>query len=186
MVALRWHLDRDRLDELAARSHERATAAWEAGRLTEEVVEVDGLQRDEGVRPTVDRHKMASLKPLLPDGVTTAAMSSQLSDGAAALLIASDHAAHHHGLQPVARFHTMTVAGDDPVIMLTAPIVSTRRALEHSSLGPADIGLAEINEAFASVVLACEQELGLDDATVHVNGGAIAIGHPLGAMGARS
>jgi len=144
-----------------------------------------GIDRDEGIRSPVDREKVAALEPLAPGGTITAALSSQISDGAAALLVASEEAVERYGLEPLARIHTMTVAGDDPMIMLTAPLAATRKAFERAGLGPADLDVVEVNEAFASVLALCEQELGFDREQVNVNGGAIALGHPLGATGAR-
>ena len=128
---------------------------------------------------------MATLQPVAPDGRITAAVSSQISDGAAAILVASEKAVREHGLKPRARIHHMSVRGDDPIWMLTAPIPATRRALEKTGMKLSDIDLVEINEAFASVPMAWGKELGADMSRVNVNGGAIALGHPLGATGAR-
>ena len=185
MIVERWGLDRDQLEDLAQASHERAAAAWDEGRFDAETCATPGVARDEGIRTPVNREKMAALEPLAPGGVITAALSSQISDGAAALLVASEQALEQHGLEPLARIHTMTVAADDPMIMLTAPIPATRKAFERSGLGPEDIEVVEINEAFASVPAACELELGFAREQVNVNGGAMALGHPLGATGAR-
>ncbi|MGI9657299.1 MAG: acetyl-CoA C-acyltransferase [Gaiellaceae bacterium] len=185
MIAEEWGFDRDRLEDLAEASHTRAAEAWDAGRFDAEVCATPGLERDEGIRYPVDREKMATLKPLAEGGTITPALSSQISDGAAALLIASERAVEQHELEPLARIHTMTVVGDDPMIMLTAPVPATRKAFERSGLGPSDFDVVEINEAFASVVALCEQELGFDRDQVNVNGGAMALGHPLGATGSK-
>jgi len=184
MIAEKWALSRDELETYSATSHERALHAQAEGRFDREILEIDGQKRDEGPRePNVA--KMQSLSPLLPDGVTTAAMASQISDAAAALLIASEDALSEHGLVPRARIHHISVRGDDPIIGLTAPIVATEAALARSGMTLDDIDLIEINEAFAPVVLAWQRDTGADLAKVNVNGGAIALGHPLGATGAR-
>jgi len=185
LIAERWGFERGHLEDLAQASHDRAAAAWANGRFDAEVCAMPGIDRDEGIRSPVDREKVAALEPLAPGGTITAALSSQISDGAAALLVASEQAVERYGLEPLARIHTMTVAGDDPMIMLTAPLAATRKAFERSGLGPADLDVVEVNEAFASVLALCEQELGFDREQVNVNGGAIALGHPLGATGAR-
>lgn len=191
LVAERWGLTREELDAFAARSHERAGQAIAEGRFREEIVPValpDGgaLDTDEGVRVPVDREKMASLVPSFRlDGVVTAANSSQISDGAAALLLASPDRARALGLRPRARVVATALAGVDPTIMLTGPIPATRRVLRRAGLGLEGVDRVEINEAFASVVLAWERELRPDPARVNVNGGAIALGHPLGCSGAR-
>lgn len=185
MIAERWELSRDHLEDLARASHERAAEAWAESRFDSEICASPGIVCDEGIRAPVDRVKMAGLDPLAPGGIITAALSSQISDGAAALLVASEQAVEEHELDPLARIHTMTVAADDPMIMLTAPVASTRKAFERSGLGPSDLDVVEINEAFASVLAMCEQELGFERDQVNVNGGAIALGHPLGATGAR-
>ncbi len=184
MIVQRWGLTRDELEEYSATSHQRALDARTEGRFDREIVPVNGLTADEGPREP-NREKMRSLAPLLPDGVTTAAMASQISDAAAAVLVASERAVAAHGLRPRARIHQMTVRGDDPIIGLTAPIEATRVALDRAGLTLDDIDLVEINEAFAPVVVAWERELDADHAKVNVNGGAIALGHPLGATGAR-
>ena len=185
LIAERWGFERGHLEDLAQASHDRAAAAWANGRFDAEVCAMPGIDRDEGIRSPVDREKVAALEPLAPGGTITAALSSQISDGAAALLVASEEAVERYGLEPLARIHTMTVAGDDPMIMLTAPLAATRKAFERAGLGPADLDVVEVNEAFASVLALCEQELGFDREQVNVNGGAIALGHPLGATGAR-
>ena len=185
MIVERWELERDHLEDLAQASHERAAAAWDEGRFDAEMCATPGIDRDEGIRVPVDRGKMASLAPLAEGGVITAALSSQVSDGAAALLVASEDAVDRYDLEPLARFHTMAVAADDPIIMLTAPIPATRKALGKAGLTVEDLDVVEVNEAFASVLAACEADLGLDREQVNVNGGAMALGHPLGATGAK-
>ena len=184
-IAEEWGFERDMLEDLAEASHTRAAAAWDEGRFDDEVCETPGLERDEGIRYPVDREKMASLSPLAEGGTITPALSSQVSDGAAAMLVASEQAVEEHGLEPLARIHTMTVAGDDPMIMLTAPVPATRKAFERSGLGPEEMDVVEVNEAFAPVVALCEHELGLQREQVNVNGGAMALGHPLGATGSK-
>ncbi|MBI2161599.1 MAG: thiolase family protein [Candidatus Rokubacteria bacterium] len=191
MIAEQWGLKRGELDEFAAQSHEKAGRAIAEGRFTREIVPVtlpDGsvFDTDEGVRVPVNRDKMASLVPSFkPDGVVTAANSSQISDGAAALMFMSADRAKALGLRPRARVVATALAGVDPVIMLTGPIPATQRALRKAGLKLDDIDLFEINEAFASVVLAWERELHPDMTKVNVNGGAIALGHPLGCSGAK-
>jgi acetyl-CoA acyltransferase len=191
MIAEQWGLKRGELDELAARSHEKAGHAIADGRFAREIVPVtlpDGsrFDTDEGVRVPVNREKMASLAPSFkPDGVVTAANSSQISDGAAALLIMSETRANALGLTPRARVVATALAGVDPTIMLTGPIPATQRVLKKAGLKLDQIDLFEINEAFAAVVLAWERELHPDMARVNVNGGAIALGHPLGCSGAK-
>ena len=191
MIAEKWGLKREELDALAAQSHEKAGRAIAEGRFTREITPVtlpDGsvFDTDEGVRVPVNREKMAQLAPSFkPDGVVTAANSSQISDGAAALLLVSPDKARALGLRPRARVVATALAGVDPVIMLTGPIPATQRVLAKAGLRLDDIDLFEINEAFASVVLAWERELHPDMGRVNVNGGAIALGHPLGCSGAR-
>ena len=191
MVAERWGQSRAQLDEFSLASHEKAAAAQDAGRLAAQVVPVtlpEGtvIDADEGVRRGGTMQTLARLKPAFkPDGVIHAGNSSQISDGAAALLITSSEKAAELGLKPIARIHTAVLAGDDPVIMLTAPIPATRKALQRSGLGIGEIGAFEVNEAFAPVPLAWLAETGADAKTLNVNGGAIALGHPLGASGAR-
>jgi acetyl-CoA C-acetyltransferase len=159
--------------------------AIDEGRFEREIAPYDSIRVDEGPRRETSLQKMATLKPVEPGGRITAAVSSQISDGAAALLIASASAVKTHGLKPRARIHHMTVRGADPIFMLTAPIQATMRALAKTGMKLADIDRVEINEAFAPVVLAWQRELGADLTKVNVNGGAIALGHPLGATGAR-
>ncbi len=186
MIAARWQISRRELDEFSLQSHRRAARATAEGRFCREIVPVGAVSRDEGIRAETSLEKMATLKPAFQaDGVVTAANSSQISDGAAALLIMERGVAARLGLQPLARFAGFALAGDDPVIMLTGPIPATRKLLDRAGLRMADIDRVEINEAFASVVLAWQRELDADLERVNVNGGAVALGHPLGASGAR-
>ncbi len=191
MIVERWGLSRTQLDEFSLQSHAKAAAAQDEGRFAGQIVPVttpDGtkIEADEGVRRGSTLEKLAELKPAFkPDGCITAANSSQISDGAAALLIMTSEKAAELGLTPVARIHTAVVIGDDPVIMLTAPIPATALALKRSGLKIDDIGVFEVNEAFAPVPLAWLKDTGADPARLNPNGGAIAIGHPLGGSGAR-
>jgi acetyl-CoA C-acetyltransferase len=185
MIAEKWQCSRDEMEAFAFESHRRAIAASDAGYFKREIAPVGELAADEGPRRDTTREKMATLQPLAQGGRLTAAVASQISDGAAALLVVSEAALKAHGLKPRARIHHMSVRGDDPIWMLTAPIPATRHALQKTGLTLGDIDLVEINEAFAPVVLAWAKELGADLAKVNVNGGAIALGHPLGATGAR-
>jgi acetyl-CoA acetyltransferase family protein len=190
MIAERWRLTRDELDDYGFTSHLRAAAATREGRFEREIAPTPAasgtLTMDEGIRFEPDRAKLSTLKPAFkPDGVITAGNSSQISDGAAALLLASGTALERHGLKPRARILTRVAVGSDPVIMLSGPIPATFKALERAGLRLEDIDLFEINEAFASVVLAWQRETGVPLDRVNVNGGAIALGHPLGASGAR-
>jgi acetyl-CoA acyltransferase len=191
MVAERWGLSRTQLDEFSLESHAKAAAAQDEGRFTAEIAAVttpDGtkVDTDEGVRRGTTLEKMATLKPAFkPDGVIHAGNSSQISDGAAALLIMTSAKAAELGLTPIARIHTAVVTGDDPIIMLTGPIPATAKALERSGLSIDDFGAFEVNEAFAPVPLAWLAETGADPAKLNPNGGAIALGHPLGGSGAR-
>ena len=194
MLAEKWDLSRVDLDDYSYQSHLNAGAAIKAGYFDREIMpmvvayddQMVNASVDEGVRIPPDREKMAALPPAFQaDGVVTAANSSQISDGAAALVLASDEAVKAHGLTPRARVVARVVVADDPVMMLTAPIPATRKVLDKAGLTLADIDLIEINEAFASVVLAWEKEIGPDMSKVNVNGGAIANGHPLGASGAK-
>jgi len=191
LIAEKWGLKREELDEFSAQSHEKAGRAIAEGRFKREIVPVtlpDGsvFDTDEGVRVPVNREKMASLVPSFKtDGVITAANSSQISDGAAALLLMSEAKAKALGLKPRARVVATALAGVDPTIMLTGPIPATQRVLKKAGMTLDQIDLFEINEAFASVVLAWERELHPDMARVNVNGGAIALGHPLGCSGAK-
>ncbi len=186
LIAERWGLDRRRLDEYALESHRRAAAAQDAGAFDAEIVPVGDVTADEGVRRDTTLEKLAALKtPFRSDGVVTAGSASQISDGAAALLITTSERAAGLGVRPLARIHTAVVAADDPVTMLTAPIPATAKALARARLGIADIGAYEVNEAFAPVPLAWLAETGADPARTNPLGGAIALGHPLGGSGAR-
>ena len=184
MIAEKWDLSRDDMEQFAVQSHERAIAARAEGRFEAEIAPLNGLTPADGPREP-NWEKIRSLPTLVEGGRVTAAVASQISDASASLLIASEQAVKDHGLTPRARIHHMSVRGDDPIYMLTAPIPATRYALERSGMTMADIDAVEINEAFASVVLAWAKELEPDMATVNPNGGAIALGHPLGATGAR-
>ncbi|MEZ5178739.1 MAG: acetyl-CoA C-acetyltransferase [Acidimicrobiales bacterium] len=184
LIAKKWDLSRDEMEAFAVESHTRALKAQANGAFDGEIAPLEGVTADEGPRePNWD--KIRSLPTLVPDGRLTAACASQISDASASILIASEQAVKDHGLTPRARIHHLSVRGDDPIYMLTAPIPATRHALEKTGLTMADIDAVEINEAFASVVLAWAKELDPDMATVNPNGGAIALGHPLGATGAR-
>jgi acetyl-CoA C-acetyltransferase len=185
LIADKWGLTREVMEEFALESHRRAVAAQQGGFFDREIAPIAGVGADEGPRADTSAEKMASLPTLVPGGRLTAAVSSQISDASAALLIASEQAVRDHGLTPRARIHHLTVLGDDPVMMLTAPIPATARALQRTGLSIDDIDVVEINEAFASVVLAWLAETGADPARVNPNGGAIALGHPIGATGAR-
>ncbi len=185
MIAEKWKCTRDEMEAFAVESHRRALAAIDAGHFTREIAPVGEITTDEGPRRDTSREALAKLKTLVDGGRLTAGLSSQISDGAAALLVASEAAVKAHGLRPRARIHHLSVRGDDPIWMLTAPIPATRHALAKAGLRLADIDLVEINEAFAPVVMAWQRELDADPAKVNVNGGAIALGHPLGATGAR-
>jgi acetyl-CoA C-acetyltransferase len=184
LIAEQWEISPGQMNQLALKSHQSATDAWSKGRFDSQFLEVNGVQRDEAIRETTIE-KMESLSPFSEFGPLTAAMSSQLADGSAAILVASGEAVERYGLEPMARIHTAVVTGSDPVLILTGPIPATRKAMAKSGLSLDDIGLFECNEAFASVVLAWEKEIGVDPDLVNVNGGAIALGHPLGASGAR-
>ena len=184
LIAEKWDISREDMEAFAVESHERALRARAEGRFEAEIAPLAGLDHDEGPRePNWD--KIRSLPTLVEGGRVTAAVASQISDASAALLITNQAGLDAHGLTPRARIHHMSVRADDPIYMLTAPIPATRHALERTSLTMADLDLVEINEAFASVVLAWQKELDADLSKVNVNGGAIALGHPLGATGAR-
>ena len=202
LIAEKWNLSREELDAYGARSQQFAAKAREEGRFEREILPVQArpvdketgkliatdeiLAQDEGIRPDTTVETLANLKPAFkPDGVVTAGNSSQITDGASAVLIMSEAKANELGMTPRARFHSFSLAGVDPIFMLTGPIPATEKVLERSGLTMDDIDLVEINEAFASVVLAWEKELHPDMDTVNVNGGAIALGHPLGCSGAR-
>jgi acetyl-CoA acyltransferase len=202
LIADKWNLSREDLDTYAARSQRLALQATEEGRFEQEIIPVQArpidketgklieldemVAADEGIRPGTTVETLANLKPAFkPDGKVTAGNSSQITDGASAVLIMSEDRAAELGLRPRARFHTFALAGVDPITMLTGPIPATHKVLERSGLSMDDIDLVEINEAFASVVLAWEKELHPDMDRVNVNGGAIALGHPLGCSGAK-
>ena len=185
MIADKWRITREDMEVFALESHARAARAIDEGRFDREIAPYGDVSRDEGPRRGTTLAKMASLKPVEEGGRITAAVSSQISDGAAALLMASERAVKTHGLKPRARIHHLSVRGADPIMMLTAPIPATVHALAKAGMHLGDIDLIEINEAFAPVVLAWQKELGADASRVNVNGGAIALGHPLGATGAR-
>ena len=184
LIAEKWDLSRDDMEAFAVESHTRALTARGEGRFEPEIVPLNGLDHDEGPREP-NWEKIRSLPTLVEGGRVTAAVASQISDASASLLIASEQAVKDHDLTPRARIHHMSVRGDDPIFMLTAPIPATRYALEKTGLSMDDIDAVEINEAFASVVLAWAKELEPDMAKVNPVGGAIALGHPLGATGAR-
>jgi acetyl-CoA acyltransferase len=186
MVATRWRLSRSQLDEFSLASHQKAAAAQDLGGVAEELVPVGAVTADEGVRRDSSLARLAELPtPFDPKGVVTAGSSSQISDGAAALAITTTEWARAHGLRPLARIHTAVVAADDPVIMLTAILPATAKALRRAGLRLADLDAYEVNEAFAPVPLAWLAETGADPDRLNPRGGAIALGHPLGASGAR-
>ena len=185
MIAEKWDISREDMERFALESHRRAIRAIDEGRFDNEIVPVGEVKVDEGPRRETSLEKMASLKPLQDGGRITAAVSSQISDASAAMLVVSEAALRTHSLTPRARVHHLSVRGDDPIYMLTAPIPATAWALEKTGMSLDDIDLVEINEAFASVVLAWQKETGADLDRVNVNGGAISLGHPLGATGAR-
>ncbi|MEU3751708.1 acetyl-CoA C-acetyltransferase [Streptomyces olivoreticuli] len=185
MIAEQWGITRAAMEEFALRSHRRAVRAADEGRFDRELVPWGEVTADEGPRRDTSLAKMAALPPVLTGGTLTAALSSQISDGAAAVLIASERAVRDHGLTPRARVHHLSVRAEDPIRMLSAPIPATDRALKRTGLTIDAIDVVEINEAFASVVLAWLRETGADPDRVNVNGGAIALGHPLGATGAK-
>jgi acetyl-CoA acetyltransferase family protein len=190
MIADQWEIPRSEMDELALRSHRLAHQATEEGRFEREIVpfQTNGSTRvtDQGIRPDTSLEKLASLKPAFkPDGKVTAGNASQISDGAAGVLLMAREKADALGLTPRARIVDQTTVGVDPVMMLTGPIPATRRILERNGMAIGDIDLFEVNEAFASVVAAWRRELEPDMDRVNVNGGAMALGHPLGSTGAR-
>ena len=184
MMADKWNISRQEMEEWALQSHARARAAIAEGRFAAEYVPLAGLEADETPRETT-LEKMASLPVLAEGGSLTAAVASQICDGASGGLLASAEAVEKYGLKPRARIHHLTVRGDDPVMMLSAPIPATKHALAKTGLSINDIDVVEINEAFAPVVLAWLKEIGADPARVNPNGGGIALGHPLGATGAK-
>ena len=188
MMAEKWELNRDELDEISYLSHQRALDASTNGHLENQIIKIpETLDKDEGVRPETTKEILSKLDPAFKtDGVITAGNSSQISDGAAALLVVSEEIVNKYNLQPIAKIKSMSVVGTDPVLMLSGPIPATRKALEKANLKQEDINLAEINEAFSSVVGAWRKEFPeIDYDNVNANGGSIAIGHPLGATGAR-
>ncbi len=185
MIAERWDISRDDMEAFAFESHRRAIRAIDEGRFDREIEPVGELRHDEGPRRDTTREKMAGLRPLAEGGRITAAVASQISDASSAVLIASAQAVKDHGLAPRARIHHLSVRGDDPVWMLTGPIPATRHALARAGLTIDDVDLFEVNEAFASVVLAWAKETGADLERTNVNGGGIALGHPIGATGTR-
>lgn len=196
LIAAKWGISRAELDRFALDSHEKAAAATAAGRFDSQLAPLAGLEHDEGIRPGSTLEMLGGLRAAYYDEATaerfpqidwsiTAASASQISDGSAAVLLMSADRARELGYRPLARVHSMAVAADDPLLMLTAVIPATRKVLERAGLGIDDIDLFEVNEAFSSVVLAWARETGADLSKVNVNGGAIALGHPLGASGAR-
>ncbi|MFC8381568.1 thiolase family protein [Nocardia sp. NPDC056952] len=196
LIAAKWGLTRTQLDEFALGSHEKAARATKDGLFTAELAPINGLTTDEGIRVGSTIDTLAKLKPAYYDPAMaarfpqigweiTAASASQVSDGSSAVLIMSGERAEQLGLRPLARLHSFSVAGDDPLLMLTAVIPATEKVLRRAGLDIGDIDLFEINEAFSPVVLAWAKETGVDMSRVNVNGGAIALGHPLGASGAR-
>jgi acetyl-CoA C-acetyltransferase len=185
MIEEKWDISREDMERFALESHQRATRAIDEGRFEGEIAPLGDVSQDEGPRRDTSLEKMAKLKPLEDGGRLTAAVASQISDGASALLVASEAAVKTHGLKPRARVHHISVRADDPIYMLTAPIPATRHALAKAGMKKEEIDVVEINEAFASVVLAWQKELDWDLSKVNVNGGAIALGHPIGATGGR-
>jgi acetyl-CoA C-acetyltransferase len=185
LVAERWAISRDDMEAFAFESHQRAIRAQDENRFAREIVPLADATLDEGPRRDTSRERMAQLPTLREGGRVTAAAASQISDAASAVLVMSERAIEEHGLTPRARIHHLSCRGDDPVYMLTAPIPATEHALTRAGLSIDDIDLVEINEAFASVPLAWQRETGADLAKVNVNGGAISLGHPLGATGTR-
>jgi acetyl-CoA C-acetyltransferase len=185
LIAQKWGISRAEMERYALASHQRAASAIDSGAFTSEIAPYGNLSADECPRRDTSLEKMAVLKPLREDGLITAALSSQIADAAAAVLVVSKTALTEHGLTPRARIHHLSARGADPVLMLTAPIPATAHALKLTGLSMDQIDLVEINEAFASVVLAWQRETGADPDRVNVCGGAIALGHPLGATGAR-
>jgi acetyl-CoA C-acetyltransferase len=185
LIAEQWGFVREDLEKFALQSHLRAAEAWSEGRFEAELAPIAGVVRDEGFRADTTLEKMASLQALPGYDRLTAAVASQVSDGSAAVLVATERAVAEHSLTPIARFVSLAVVGVDPVTMLTGPIPATRRVLERAGLRQDDVGLFEVNEAFAPVVLAWLADIGADPDRTNVNGGAIALGHPLGATGAK-
>jgi acetyl-CoA C-acetyltransferase len=184
LMCEKWGITRDQLEDFALESHARAVRAIDEGRFASQITELAGVTTDEGPRRDTSKEKMAGLEPLREGWQITAAAASQISDGAAALLIASEEAVQRHGLTPRARVHALAVTGADPVFMLTAPIPATGQALAKAKLEIGDIDVFEVNEAFAPVLIAWSTETGASLDKTNPNGGAIALGHPLGATGA--
>ena len=185
MIAEKWGITREEMEQFALDSHEHAIRAQDEARFDREILPLEGVTADEGPRRGTSLEKMAQLPPLTEGGRLTAAVSSQISDAATGMLVMSERAVKEHGVKPRARIHHLSVRGDSPIFMLTAPIPATAYALDKTGLSLDDIDLIEINEAFASVVLAWQKETSADLSKVNVNGGAIALGHPLGATGTR-
>jgi acetyl-CoA C-acetyltransferase len=185
LVAEKWQLTREELDEYGLESHRRAVGAIDNGWFDDEIVPFAGLGTDEGPRRNTSMERLAASTPLRPGGHVTAGHASQISDASSAVLIASERAVAEHGLTPRARIHHIDVRADDPILMLTAPIRATQRALSRSGMSIEDIDLIEINEAFAPVPMAFQRELHADPDKINVSGGAIALGHPIGATGTR-
>src|SRR6266568_2399950 len=184
-IAEKWAITREDMERFALESHRRAARAWDEGRFDREVAPLADVTRDEGIRPDTSLEKMAALPTVKGCERITAAVSSQISDASTAVLVANERAVREHGLKPRARVHFMGVRGADPIFMLTAPINATAFALDKTGMSLHDIDLVEINEAFAPVVLAWQKETGADLSKVNFNGGAIALGHPIGATGGR-
>lgn len=196
LIAAKWSIGRERMDAFATTSHQRAARAWDDGLFDAEVAPIEGVTRDESVRPATTPEILAGLKPAYEDAVfgerfpqidwsVTAGNTSPINDGASAVLITTSENAARLGLRPLARLHSFAVTGSDPLLMLTGVLPATEKVLRNASLSLDDIDLFEVNEAFASVVLAWLQETGVDPEKVNVHGGAISLGHPLGASGAR-
>ena len=185
LIAKKWDISREEMEEYALASHQRAAAAIDEGRFNNEVVPFNGLEMDETVRRDTTMEKMATLEPLQEGGRIHAGVSSQTSDASSAMLLASEDAVKKYNLKPRARIHHMSVRGDDPIFMLTAPIPATEYALNKSGMSLEDIDLVEINEAFAPVPMAWLKETGYPHEKTNVNGGAIALGHPIGATGTK-
>lgn len=185
MIANKWGLSREEMEAFAVASHQRAQAAWDNGWFDAEVAPMAELAKDETIRPQTNMEGLAALRTVQEGGIVTAGISSQNCDGAAALLVASERAVKEHNLKPRARVHHISVRADDPVWMLTAPIPATEYALKKAGMTVNDIDLFECNEAFASVPMAWMKDLGIPHEKVNIHGGGIALGHPLGATGAR-
>ena len=185
MIAEKWGISRDAMEQFALASHQRAQAAWDAGWFDAEVAPLEGLEKDETIRPSTTLEGLAGLNPVREGGAITAGVASQNCDASAALLIASERAVKEHGLTPRARIHHLSVRAANPVWMLTGPIPATQYALQKAGMRVEDIDLFECNEAFASVTMAWMKELNIPHEKVNVQGGAIALGHPIGATGAR-